>query len=382
VPSQGAQIPVVLLRLKTIEQRKGLAMKASKATRKSRPSAGGKRARSRKSLPARTRGRVHLHIENPPSPGEVFEVTRQRVEKALASYPALRKRIEITIGYDGDILNGALKTADVLFGWSFDRSNLAERAPNLRWIHAHGAGVNHLMPLDWLPPGAVLTNSRGVHGSKADEYAIMSILMLNNRVPEMVASQRRATWNQVFNTSIEGKTLLIVGVGHVGRGAAKWAKRFGLNVIGIRRTGKPHRYVDAMHRPSALRRLLPSADFVLITAPHTRDSHHMIGAREIALLKKGAGIANYSRANLVDYEALRGRLEKGELSAILDVFDPEPLPSESWLWHAPNLIITPHCSSDDRELYTIKTLDLVFRNMKRFIAGKPLVNRVDARYQY
>ena len=357
-------------------------MKASKATRKWHPSTGSKPARSRKSLPARARRRVHLHIENPLSPGEVFEVTPQRVEKALASYPGLRKRIEITIGHDGDILNGALKTADVLFGWSFERNNLAERAPNLRWIHAHGAGVNHLMPLDWLPPGAVLTNSRGVHGSRADEYAIMTILMLNNRLPEMVASQRRAMWNQVFNTSIEGKTLLIVGVGHVGGGAAKWAKRFGLNVIGIRRTGKPHRYVDAMHRPRALRRLLPSADFVLITAPHTRDSHHMIGAREIALLKNGAGIVNYSRANLVDYDALRGRLAKGELSAILDVFDPEPLPSESWLWHVPNLIITPHCSSDDRELYTVKTLDLVFRNMKRFIAGKPLVNRVDARYQY
>jgi glyoxylate/hydroxypyruvate reductase len=368
--------------MKTIEPTKGLAMKASKTARKSRPEIGGKPKRRRKALGARMGQTMHLHIENPRTFGEVFEVTPQRVRKALAAHPALDKKVKITIGKDGDILDGALKTADILFGWSFDRDNLAERAPNLRWIHVHGAGVNHLMPLDWLPQGAVLTNSRGVHGSKADEYTIMSILMLNNRLPEMVANQRRSTWNQVFNTSIEGKTLLIVGVGHVGGGAAKWAKRFGLKVIGIRRTGRPHRHVDAMHPPGALRRLLPSADFVLITAPHTRDSHHIIGAPEIALMKKGAGIVNYSRANLVDYDAMRARLEKGELSAILDVFDPEPLPSESWLWHAPNIIITPHCSSDDRELYTLKTLDLVFRNMKRFIAGRPLVNRVDARYQY
>jgi len=357
-------------------------MTASKAARSSRPRSKEKPGCRRKSSARPSGRRLHLHLENPQSFGEVFEVTPQRVKKALAAYPALREKVRVTIGYDGDIFDSALKTADVLFGWSFERSNLAKRAPNLRWIHVHGAGVNHLMPLDWLPPGAVLTNSRGVHGSKADEYSIMSILMLNNRLPEMVASQRRASWNQVFSTGIKGKTLLIVGVGHVGGGAAKWAKRFGLTVIGIRRTGKPHRFVDAMYRPSAIRRLLPKADFVLIAAPHTRESHHLIGAREIALLKTGAGIVNYSRANLVDYDALKTRLEKNELSAILDVFEPEPLPSGSWLWHVPNLIITPHCSSDDRELYTINTLKLVFRNMERFIAGKPLVNRVDPHFQY
>src|SRR5204862_218044 len=83
-------------------------------------------------------------------------------------------------GHDGDILEREIGTADALFAWNFDRANLAERAPRLRWIHAHGAGVSHLMPLDWLPRGAVLTNSRGVHGPKADEYTAMAILMLNN----------------------------------------------------------------------------------------------------------------------------------------------------------------------------------------------------------
>jgi phosphoglycerate dehydrogenase-like enzyme len=292
------------------------------------------------------------------------------------------ERLHVTLGYDGDIIERELPDADILFAWNFDRGNLAARAPRLKWVHAHGAGVNHLMPLTWLPKGAVLTNSRGVHAERASEYAIMAVLMLNNRLPEMVTNQRQARWEQLFNSAVVGKTLLIVGVGHVGGSVASWAKRFGMRVIGIRRTGRAHRSVDAMHRPEDLAKLLPEADFVLIAAPHTDATHHLIGASEIALLKRGAGLVNYSRANLVDYEALRGRLERGEVSAVLDVFSPEPLPSDSPLWQAPNLIITPHSSSDDTERYTPRTLDLVMRNIERFLAGKTLMNRVSPKLQY
>ncbi len=327
-------------------------------------------------------GKIHLHVENGKALGPVFEATPERVEAALRNHPEVASRLHVTIGYDGDRIEQELRTADVVFAWNFDRSNLTERAPRLKWVHAHGAGVNHLMPLTWLPPGAVLTNSRGVHGDRASEYAIMAILMLNNRLPEMATNQRQARWQQLFNSGVGGKTLLIVGVGSVGGSVATIAKRFGMKIIGIRRTGRKHRSVDAMHRPEDLPHLLPQADFVLIAAPHTSDTHHLIGANEIALLKKGAGIVNYSRANLVDYEALRTRLERGEISAVLDVFDPEPLPSASPLWHTPNLIITPHSSSDDTEQYTPRTLDLIMRNMARLMAGKKLMNQVSRKLQY
>jgi phosphoglycerate dehydrogenase-like enzyme len=137
-----------------------------------------------------------------------------------------------------------------------------------------------------------------------------------------------------------------------------------------------------MHRPEDLQKLLPEADFVMVTAPHTDATHHLIGAAEIALLKSGAGIVNYSRANLVDYEALRARLERREISAVLDVFSPEPLPADSPLWWTPNLILTPHSSSDDTALYTPKTLDLVMRNVERLLDGKKLLNRVSPTLQY
>jgi phosphoglycerate dehydrogenase-like enzyme len=137
-----------------------------------------------------------------------------------------------------------------------------------------------------------------------------------------------------------------------------------------------------MHRPDALHTLLPRADFVLVATPDTAETHQMLGRTEIALLKRGAGIVNIGRAGVVDYEALRERLLACELSAVLDVFDPEPLPSTSPLWRTPNLIITPHSSLDDPGYYVPRTLDLVIENAIRLADKKALRNRVDLKRQY
>ena len=326
--------------------------------------------------------KIHFHIDNLRPLGPVFQVTPQRLNEALKRHPKVARSLHITMSYDGKGMDRHLKTADALFVWKLNRANFAERAPKLRWVQAPGAGINHLLPLDWLPKSAVFTNNSGVHGARANEYGIMAILMLNNRLPEMMTNQRMSRWDQLFNSGIAGKTLLVVGVGNVGGGIARWAKKFGLRVIGTRRTGKPHRYVDRMYRPQNLSKALPQADFVLVTAPSTPDTRHLIGRKELNLLKKGAGIACYSRADIIDYGALRTKLEKGQLTAVLDVFDPEPLPKTSPLWKTPNLIITPHCSSDDTASYTSDTLDLTFKNMERFIAGRPLLNRIDPKLGY
>jgi glyoxylate/hydroxypyruvate reductase len=329
------------------------------------------------------RAKLHMHFENASDLGPVFDVNESRIAKAIRHFPGLRRHLKITLGVDGKTFADQMKTADILFGWTFDRALIENGgAPALKWLHVHGAGINHLLPLDWLPEHVTLTNSRGIHGEKADEYTAMALLMMNNRLPESVTNQRLKRWDQTFSSSIIGKTALIVGVGHVGGGAAKWAKRFGLRVLGIRRSGKKHANVDEMYTPGKLRKLLPRADFVLITTPHTSTTTHLIGAAELKLMKDGAGLVNYSRAHLVDYDALRAELNKGRLRAMLDVFDPEPLPRSSPLWHTPNLIITPHASSDDREHFTPKTLDLVFRNAERLLAGKKLINRVDRKREY
>ena len=324
----------------------------------------------------------NLHIDNDSSLGIVFEVTPERLEAAKQRFPDVAERLKVTIDHDCKNFDRYIADADALLCWKFDLKDIARRAPRLRWIHASGAGVEYFTPFDWLPDGVTFINNRGVHGERASEYAIMAILMLNNRVPEMVTHQRSANWQQVFNTAIVGKTLLVVGVGSVGGDVARWAKEFGLNVIGVRRSGKPHPAVDEMHGPDAVPSLIPRADFIIVTAPATRESQHLIGKAEIDLMRNGSGLVNYSRAQVVDYEALRARLERGEISAILDVFDPEPLPAGSPLWHTPNLIITPHCSSDDTDVYMPKTLDLMFGNIRRILAGEPVINTVDPKLEY
>ena len=326
--------------------------------------------------------RVRLHIENDSGLGAVFEVTEDRLAAAFSRFPDLADRVDCSIGYDCADFDRRIADADALVCWDIDHGDIAARAPKLRWIHATGAGVEHFTPFDWLPDNVVFTNNRGVHGARAHEYAIMSVLMLNNRVPEMVTNQRAGRWEQTFNTGIAGKTLLVVGVGSVGGGVAEWAKRFGMRVLGVRRTAKPHHAVDEMRGPEALLELIPRADYIIATVPATSDTRHLIGAAEIAAIRPGGGIVNYGRARVVDYEALRARLERREISAILDVFDPEPLPADSPLWHTPNLVVTPHCSSDDTDLYIPRTLDSMFENMRRFLAGQPLENRVDPVLEY
>lgn len=326
--------------------------------------------------------RLHLHIENCSRLGEVFEITPARLEEALARHPEIARKVRITTGRDGEGFDDALASAEALFGWDFERSNLAERAPRLRWIQLQGAGVNHLLPFDWVPPGVAVTNCRGAHGKRACEYLIMAILALNNGLPEMATHQRQGLWRPIFNSSIEGKTLLIFGVGHVGGDTATAAKRFGLKVLGVRRSGAPHPEVDEMYRPEALHALLPRADFVLIAAPHTPSTDRIIGRREFDLMKPGAGFINYSRSRLVDYEALREALDAGRISAIVDVFDEEPLPSSSPLWRTPNLIVTPHSSSNDPVHHAQRSLDLLFENLGRFLDGRDLENVVDLTQQY
>lgn len=332
------------------------------------------------SVPA---GKLHLHIDNVSKLGPVFDVSRERVDAAFERYPDLTDKLHCTIDYDCQDFDAHVATAEAVICWKIDLSNLAQRAPKLKWMHATGAGIEYFRPFDWLPDGVTFTNNRGVHGMRADEYTIMAVLMLNNRVPEMVTSQREGTWRQAFNTGIAGKTLLVVGVGNVGAGVAREAKHFGMHVLGVRRTAEPREHVDEMFGPEAIPKLIPRADFIVVSAPSTGDTEHLIGSEEIALMRPGTGIVNYCRAKVVDYEALRKRLtDPGDISAILDVFDPEPLPDESPLWNTPNLIITPHCSSDDSDAYIPRTLDLFFDNMRRYLAGEELKNRVDPVLEY
>ncbi|CAM3778665.1 D-2-hydroxyacid dehydrogenase [Bordetella bronchialis] len=321
---------------------------------------------------------LHIHIENASSLMPVFIVRPDQYEKALARHPDVAGRIRTTWGKDGDIYAREARTADAMITYRFPHQSLAQDAPNLKLLQILGAGVDYLLPLDWVPPGVTVLTNSGAHVPKASQSALMALLMLNARLPELNWSQRNREWNRIFTSTLEGRTLLIVGVGAIGAGAAKYAKEFGMTVLGIRRSAQPQPHVDEMHGPDALHALLPRADFVLANTALTPETHFMFGSKEFGLMRKGAGFVNMSRGGLVDPAALDEALRGGQLSgAVIDVTYPEPPPKDWPYWETPNLLITPHVLSDDIENYVPRTLDLFFNNIRSHFEGKPLTNRVD-----
>jgi phosphoglycerate dehydrogenase-like enzyme len=326
---------------------------------------------------------MHIHIENSRSLMPVFIVRPDQYEQALNRHSDVASRIRTTWGFDEKNYKEEAKTAEALVTYRFPKETLREDAPNLKLLQILGAGVDYLLPLDWLPTGVTMLTNSGAHVPKAAQSALMTLLMLNARIPELAWSQRVRKWNRLFTTTLEGKTLLIVGVGQIGGGAAEYAKQFGMRVLGIRRSGAPHPHVDQMHKSDALHYLLPQADFVLLNTALTPETRFLIGDREFALMKKGAALANMSRGGLVDPAALDRALREGHLSgAVIDVTYPEPPPPGWPLWETPNLVITPHVLSDDLESYVPRTLDIFFNNVRNYLAGKPLTNQVDVERMY
>lgn len=328
-------------------------------------------------------GKLRLHIENARKRAGIYHITAERWDAACARHRALARRLQVTIGWDGDILEDALKSAAIVIGVPARLDDLATRARELRWLHTTSAGVDGLLPLDWLPRGVAFTNNRGAHGVKAGEFVRMAFTMLHTRMPQIIANQRAHHWEQLFSPTLAGRTALVVGLGDLGEAAARAAKQSGLEVIGVRRTPRKSRHANAVYPYSRLDKLLPRADFVVLAVPLTPETHHLLSRERLARLKPTAGVINISRAAVADYAALCERLRRGELAgAILDVVDPEPLPADSPLWDVPNLIITPHISCDDADRYVDISLDLWFGNLARFLQNKPLRQRVDPQRGY
>ena len=325
----------------------------------------------------------HLHIENLSTQAPVFHVTPQRVATAAVESGIDMAELSVTYGWDGDILERSMTTADCLMGWRFPRHDLAARAPRLKWIHVTGAGIEHLLPMDWLPSSVTLTNNSGVHARKAGEYIAMAILALNANIPHFATCKTARSWDRKFASCVAGKTVVIVGTGNMGASGARRCKGLEMQVVGVNSTGHPVDGFDTMRAVDALDEVLGVADFLVVALPLTDKTRHMIGARQLDRLPRHCGLVNIGRAAVVDYGALFERLSNGAIAgAILDVFDEEPIPAHSPIWDVPNLIITPHVSSDDTQRYAIDTAKLFFDNYKRFKEDRALINQVDPARQY
>jgi phosphoglycerate dehydrogenase-like enzyme len=337
--------------------------------------------------------KIKIHIKNNHwAPGSFptdaegeknFTITKEHLEEALKDLPEIRNRLEIFVDWDEDNFEKSMSNSDVLLAWNFPTNNLKKISPNLKWIHVVSAGVEHLLPLNWMSDDLVLTNSSGVHAKKAGEYGLMAILMLQNHMTKIITNQKKKEFVSLFSNPIAGKTVVVVGTGSLGSSMAKHIKSLGANVVGVNKRGKK---VDGCNEVITIENIdsvLPKADFLYLAVPETPDTKNLINNEKLNMLKPTCGIVNVGRQSVMDYDVLCEKLTNNEIAgAILDVFTHEPLEASSKLWNTPNLVLTPHVSSDDNGDYVRLTLNIFIKNLKLFLENKDLINKIDKKLGY
>jgi phosphoglycerate dehydrogenase-like enzyme len=277
-----------------------------------------------------------------------WQIPVEAVETLVARFPA----IEFVHATDEAARARALVNCDVAFTWILSAAELAT-ATRLRWVHSSAVAVETLCLPELFARGVTVSNTRGVQSTPIAEHVLAVVLALAKQLPFAIDRQRERRWAQNEFAGdrlpwlLSGRTLGLVGVGTIGSAIARRAKAFGMTVVAIRR--RPDRSpvddVDHTLGPGGMPALLRQADVVVIAAPLTKDTHHLIGAGELAQMKRGAILVNVGRARIVDHGTLIDALRTGHLGgASLDVFHHEPLPVDDPLWTLPNVLLTPHTS--------------------------------------
>ena len=266
--------------------------------------------------------------------------------------------------------------ANVLFSTPSVPTDLADLSPHLRWIQSTAAGADRILD-NPIANDVVITTASGIHAIPIGEYVIGAILAFSKGFPSAIHSQEGRAWQGHGAEELKGRTVGIIGLGAIGSQVAKLARFFGLRILASRRSVSERKSgpdagledIDELLPPSDLHYLLGESDYVVITAPITPETHHLIGTPELKSLKPSAVIINISRGAIIDEPALIEALREGRIrGAALDVFEKEPLPPESELWDLPNVILTPH-SSGSTTLYMDRAIELFCDNLRRFLAG-------------
>lgn len=263
-------------------------------------------------------------------------------------------------------------------------------APQLHWVQATSAGVDRYINMPELRDNEqiVFTNMQGMHGPTIADHVMGMLLVLTRDLRIHAQDARRGEWIRSGSgvmepVALEGRTMLVVGLGGIGREVAKRAKGFGMTVWATKRTPtEPPSYVDRQETSDQLMAMLPDADVVVLCVPLTDETRGMIGADAFAAMTPGSYLINIARGPVVDTDALMLALQNGALAgAGLDVTDPEPLPADHPLWQIPNLLITPHVAA--RSGLTSDDWTRLYReNLIRFARGQALLNVVDKQAGY
>jgi phosphoglycerate dehydrogenase-like enzyme len=319
---------------------------------------------------------MRIHLQNPDN-DRLFDFSRPMWEAAAARASDIGAGHDVSIGVTPADFVAAMREAEALVT---DASVIAAHfpcpAPRLKLIFLTNAGLDRLAPFGWLSPGVVLLNNRGAHAAKSGEFAIMSVLMLANRVPAMVTHQRHGMWRKLWGSVLGGRHLTVVGLGTLGGATAEQAARFGMVVTGVRAHPASHPACARVIGTDAIEDALAETEFLVLACPLTAATRGLMSRKRLECLPSGAGVVNIGRGELIDQAALCDLLDQEHLSgAVLDVFTPEPIAPGHRLWSTRNLIISPHTAADDPATYNPDSLDIFLDNLRAWRDGRPLPNR-------
>jgi phosphoglycerate dehydrogenase-like enzyme len=292
-------------------------------------------------------------------------------------------RAEVVFGFWGTELHYALIDARET-GGEVPVKTIRDAAPRLKWIQLTSAGADRMLNSGFVEQGITVTTVSGLHATPIGEFIIGAMLQWAKGAPRTMRAQLRHEWTRFAPTELYGKTVGIVGIGHIGAEAARLAKAFGCRVIATRRSATAAETADHAGAPadeilpsSELPRLLAESDYVVLCVPLTNDTRGLIGEKELRLMKPSACIVNIARGPVIVEDALVAALREGVIAgAALDVFEHEPLPAESPLWDMENVIITPHISGGT-EIYNQRAAAIFADNLRRYLSGEALRNVVD-----
>lgn len=305
--------------------------------------------------------------------------------------PAVQKIVpdaQIVRYSDKGELLGDGRGAEVLLRWFIPTEalgRLMNQLPDLRWFHIPRAGVDNSLIPEVVERDLMITNSAGVHATPISEFVLLFILSHAKRVGDLIKTQAERNWSanrSIALEEIEGKTLLIIGMGQIGKAIAVRASAFGMRVLGSSRSGRSIPGLDRVVGDGEWRELLAEADYVVIAAPLTPQTRGMFGKAELAAMRPGSYLINIARGEITDEAALLDALRNGPIAgAALDVFEQEPLPADSPFWSQPNAFVTPHISWQSPNIRP-RTIGLFLDNLKRYAAGESLINIVDKHAGY
>jgi phosphoglycerate dehydrogenase-like enzyme len=301
-------------------------------------------------------------------------VVNQIGEEAAAAIAAAHPDVHV-VAMDGAAPPAGLR-ADALFaGWGdWDTVVRWADGTRARWVQLPGTGVDRVP--EALYAGRTVTCARGASAIPIAEFVMGAVLAAAKRFPDTWLSEPPKHWNFARLDVLSGRTLGLVGLGGIGCAIAERALPFGMRVLALRRTAAASP-VAGVELAGSLPEVLAAADHLVLAAPATERTHHLLGAEAFAQVKPGVHLVNIARGALVDQDALRAALHEGRVAlATLDTVEPEPLPAGHWLYAHPKVRLSAHVSWYTPEMFR-SVIELFVDNLGRFLAGEQLFGVVD-----